>query len=162
MKRPEQKIERVTVTAYRIPTDYPESDGTLEWNSTTLVVVEAEAGGKAGLGYTYADTATARLIADLLARVVEEGDALDVTANWSAMLAAVRNLGRAGIASMAIAAVDSALWDLKARILGLPLVIYSLAYVAEFLFMAAVALRHMTSSGWSGSSRIGPPRVFAG
>jgi L-alanine-DL-glutamate epimerase-like enolase superfamily enzyme len=122
MKRPDQKIERVTVAAYRIPTDYPESDGTLEWTSTILVVVKAQAGDKIGLGYTYADTATARLIADLLARVVEAGDALDVTANWSAMLAAVRNLGRAGVASMAIAAVDSALWDLKARILGLPLV----------------------------------------
>jgi L-alanine-DL-glutamate epimerase-like enolase superfamily enzyme len=122
MKRAEVKIEKVSVSAYRIPTDYPESDGTLEWNSTTIVVVEAGASGKTGLGYTYADTATARLIADLLAAVVEQRDALDVTANWSAMLAAIRNLGRPGIASMAIAAVDGALWDLKARILDLALV----------------------------------------
>ena len=32
-----------------------------------------------------------------------------------------RNLGRPGVASMAITAVDTALWDLKARLLGLPL-----------------------------------------
>ena len=42
-------------------------------------------------------------------------------AAWAAMVGAVRNLGRPGIASMAIAAVDLALWDLKARVLGLPL-----------------------------------------
>ena len=39
------------------------------------------------------------------------------------MVGSIRNLGRPGIASMAIAAVDVALWDLKARILGLPLVL---------------------------------------
>src|SRR5205823_12411941 len=32
------------------------------------------------------------------------------------------NLGRPGIVSMAISAVDSALWDLKARLLDLPLI----------------------------------------
>lgn len=47
-----------------IPTATPESDGTLEWDSTTLVLVELEGGGKNALGYTYADVATARLIAD--------------------------------------------------------------------------------------------------
>ena len=36
------------------------------------------------------------------------------------MVAAIRNLGRAGVVSMAISAVDAALWDLKARIIGLP------------------------------------------
>jgi L-alanine-DL-glutamate epimerase-like enolase superfamily enzyme len=122
MKRPEVQITEMAVSAYRIPTDYPESDGTLEWTSTTLVVVEAHAGGKTGIGYTYADRATACLITDLLAAVVEGRDALDVNASWSAMLAAIRNLGRAGIASMAIAAVDAALWDLNARLLDLSLV----------------------------------------
>ena len=37
------------------------------------------------------------------------------------MVAACRNLGRPGVASMAVAAVDTALWDLKARLLGLSL-----------------------------------------
>ena len=109
------------VAAYRIPTDAPESDGTLEWASTTLVVVEAAAADARGLGYTYADTATARLIADRLADVVCGRDAMAVPGNWAAMQQAVRNLGRPGIASMAIAATDAALWDLKARLLDLPL-----------------------------------------
>src|SRR5919202_1760073 len=114
-------IERVEVAAYTIPTDSPESDGTLEWDETTIVVVEATGGGARGLGYSYADAATARLIRDLLAGVVRGRDALAVPAAWDAMARAVRNLGRPGVASTAIAAVDTALWDLKARLLGLPL-----------------------------------------
>lgn len=45
-----------------------------------------------------------------------------VAASWEAMVHRTRNLGRPGIASMAISAVDAALWDLKARLLHLPLV----------------------------------------
>lgn len=114
-------IEKVEVSAYTVPTDYPESDGTLEWSKTTSVVVEAFGGGVRGLGYTYADIATAQIITGVLADVVKGRDALDVTAAWNAMIRAIRNLGRPGIASMAIAAVDSALWDLKAKLLSVPL-----------------------------------------
>lgn len=109
------------VSVYRIPTDSPESDGTLEWDSTTLVLVEVAAGGKQGLGYSYADGATAILIREKLSGVVEHRDALDIMGAWVAMLMAIRNLGRPGIASMAISAVDNALWDLKAKLLDLPL-----------------------------------------
>jgi L-alanine-DL-glutamate epimerase-like enolase superfamily enzyme len=115
------RIEKLDVAAYRIPTDFPESDGTLEWDSTTLVAVHATAGDRRGFGYSYADTSTARLIHDLLAGVVIGRDAMAVAGAWQAMLHATRNLGTVGIASMAIAAVDSALWDLKARLLDLPL-----------------------------------------
>ena len=114
-------IERIEVTAYTVPTDAPESDGTLEWDSTTLVLVEASAGSTTGIGYTYAHPAAALLIRDELAGVVQGGDPLDVVRSWSAMVGRVRNLGRPGVGSMAISAVDTALWDLKARLLGLPL-----------------------------------------
>lgn len=115
-------IERVEVSAYRVPTDAPESDGTYEWDSTTIVVVELFAGGRKGLGYTYADTSTAALVRELLAGVVKGREAMGVPGSYMAMCAAVRNLGRPGIASMAISAVDSALWDLKARLLDVALV----------------------------------------
>ncbi len=104
-----------------MPTDLPESDGTLEWNSTTLVLVQASAGDKVGLGYTYADTATATLIRDLLCGVVKGRDAMSPAAIWNVMVSRIRNLGRPGIASMAISAMDIALWDLKARLLNVPL-----------------------------------------
>jgi L-alanine-DL-glutamate epimerase-like enolase superfamily enzyme len=116
------QIEQVDVSAYKIPTDFPEADGTYAWASTTLVVVEATAGGTRGLGYTYADTATACLIRDMLAAVVQGHNAMDVPSCWEAMVHAIRNLGRPGISSMAISAVDVALWDLKARLLDVSLV----------------------------------------
>lgn len=118
----ETAIERIDVSAYRIPTDQPESDGTLQWDATTLVLVEAHAGGRHGLGYTYADAAAARLIETKLADVVTGGEAMSVPAAWHVMVHAVRNLGRPGLASAAISAVDAALWGLKARLLDLPLV----------------------------------------
>jgi len=115
-------IERIEVSAYTIPTDAPESDGTLEWHATTLVLVRASGGGVTGIGFSYANRATATLIADTLAAVAQGRDAFDIAGAWSAMVAAIRNLGRPGISSMAIAAVDTALWDLKARLLDVPLV----------------------------------------
>jgi L-alanine-DL-glutamate epimerase-like enolase superfamily enzyme len=115
-------IRTLKVSAFKIPTDSPESDGTLEWDATTLVLVEAQAAGVTGIGYSYADSATATLIRDKLADVVRGGDAMAIPTHWMAMVRAIRNLGRPGIASMAIAAVDTALWDLKARLLEMPLV----------------------------------------
>lgn len=115
-------IEKVQVEAYTIPTDFPESDGTFEWDRTTIVIVELAAGEEHGLGYSYADRSTAELIDSTLREVIEGHNAMDIPSAWLAMVRRVRNLGRPGIASMAISAVDIALWDLKARILRLPLV----------------------------------------
>jgi L-alanine-DL-glutamate epimerase-like enolase superfamily enzyme len=115
-------IERLRVSAYTVPTDSPESDGTYTWDKTTIVVVEIDAGNETGIGYTYADVATGKLIETLLANVVQGRNALDIPGCWLAMVGAIRNLGRPGIASMAIAAVDAALWDLKARLFDVALV----------------------------------------
>lgn len=115
-------IDRVDVSAFTIPTSSPEADGTLEWNETTIVIVTLEAAGTFGLGYTYADVATATLIDCTLRKYVLGKSALCGGMVWESMVRAVRNLGRPGVASMAIAAVDNALWDLKARILQSPLV----------------------------------------
>ena len=110
-------VSASAVSAYTIPTDRPESDGTLAWTSTTIVIVEASAGRVSGLGYTYGHRAVATLISDMLLPLIRGRDAMDVTGSWIAMTRAIRNQGRPGIASMAIAAVDAALWDLKARLL---------------------------------------------
>jgi L-alanine-DL-glutamate epimerase-like enolase superfamily enzyme len=116
------KIERLRVSVFTVPTDAPESDGTFEWDHTTMVLVEADAAGQTGIGYTYADASSATLIENSLKHVVEGLPAHDVTAVWAAMVHSIRNLGRPGVCSTAIAAVDTALWDLKAKLLGLPLV----------------------------------------
>jgi L-alanine-DL-glutamate epimerase-like enolase superfamily enzyme len=115
------RVESVSARAYVIPTDKPEADGTFAWKATTLIVVEASAGGRTGLGYTYADRSITGLIAGMLAEAVRQHDAMDIGAAWIAMQRSVRNLGRQGLAACAISAVDTALWDLKAKLLGLPL-----------------------------------------
>lgn len=114
-------ITSVVARAYRIPTDAPESDGTLEWDSTTLVVATVEAGDASAVGYTYSDAAAAVLINGRLAPVVLARDPMNVQGCWSAMVAAVRNVGVPGIAAAAISAVDSALWQLKANLFQVPL-----------------------------------------
>jgi L-alanine-DL-glutamate epimerase-like enolase superfamily enzyme len=117
------KITAVTASAYTIPTDAPEADGTLSWDRTTLVLAEVTAGGKTGLGYTYAHDAAATLIQGKLAEAILGSDAFAIAAAWQAMLHAIRNLGRPGLVATAISAVDVALWDLKAKLLDLPLVV---------------------------------------
>jgi L-alanine-DL-glutamate epimerase-like enolase superfamily enzyme len=107
---------KLEVSCFTIPTDAPESDGTAEWDSTTVVVVEAVAGGKRGLGWTYGPEAAGAVVEDLLAPVVRERDADDVAALWLELGAQLRNAGRPGIAHCALSAVDLALWDLRARL----------------------------------------------
>lgn len=116
-------IESVEASAYAIPTDAPESDGTLEWDSTTFILVSVHAGGQVGTGYTYGGTAVTTVVSSKLAEVLKDGDALQPPARWAEMQHAVRNLGKPGVVAEAISAVDIALWDLRARLLDEPLVI---------------------------------------
>ncbi|MYT28589.1 MULTISPECIES: enolase C-terminal domain-like protein [unclassified Streptomyces] len=136
-------VDEVTTAAYTVPTDAPEADGTLAWDSTTLVVVHVRSGTTTGLGYTYGAPVTAHVVDDQLSAVVVGRCALDVPAANEAMNRAVRNAGRPGLVAGALneamnravrnagrpglvagalSAVDTALWDLKARLLELPLV----------------------------------------
>lgn len=115
--RPEAPLTRIAAEAFTIPTDRPEADGTMDWDSTTLIVATAMAGGRTGMGYGYADATAAHLIAGRLAERLCGIDAMDINRAWDVTTGAVRNLGRPGIASAAISAVDAALWDLKGRLL---------------------------------------------
>jgi L-alanine-DL-glutamate epimerase-like enolase superfamily enzyme len=117
-------VTEVDASAYTIPTERPEGDGTLTWESTTWVLVRVGTGDPdlpTGVGWTYAPPAAACVVRDLLAPRVAGRSAVDVAASWESMVRAVRNAGRPGLVSMAISAVDTALWDLAARLLGLPL-----------------------------------------
>jgi L-alanine-DL-glutamate epimerase-like enolase superfamily enzyme len=116
-------VESVQASAYTIPTDAPESDGTLAWDSTTFVLVTARAGGTVGTGYTYAGTPVVTVVQSKLAEVVAGADALQPPARWAEMQHAVRNLGKPGVVAEAISAVDIALWDLRARLLDEPLMV---------------------------------------
>ena len=114
-------IDSLRAQAFEIPTDRPEADGTMEWSSTTFVLVEVSSGGETGLGYTYSGASSAALIEGKLAAVVKGCDPFNPQAAWLSMQQSVRNLGREGLAATAISAVDAAIYDLKARLLGIPL-----------------------------------------
>src|SRR5689334_6147797 len=108
-------VARVDVDVFTVPTDAPEADGTFAWTSTTIVIVRIAAGGHIGLGYTYAGAAAAEIVRDVLAPLLVGQDAFAIPKLWADMVAAVRNLGWRGVCANAISAVDTALWDLKAR-----------------------------------------------
>ena len=114
-------IESVEASVYTVPTDAPEADGTLSWDSTTMVLVQARAGSECGTGWTYGSPACAAVVAGKLAAVVRGRDPMDTGGAFEAMVRAVRNDGRPGAVGYAISAVDVALWDLKARLLGVSL-----------------------------------------
>lgn len=116
------RITDVRGSAYAVPTDKPEADGTFEWNSTTIVIAEISAGNATGIGYTYSSSAAALVIHEHLAPAIAACDAMDISGTWDHMVHAVRNIGRPGIASAAISAVDAAMWDLKGKLLDLPVV----------------------------------------
>ena len=107
------------MSAYTVPTETPEADGTFAWTETTLVLVQLSSSGVMGVGYSFADIATAKLIDAHLKPAVIGRSALNIAEIWTGMVRSIRNLGCPGICSMAIAAVDNALWDLKARLLNL-------------------------------------------
>src|ERR1700758_3986311 len=111
-------VEDINVAAYTIPTDAPEADGTLSWDSTTIVIAEIRAAGKTGLGYTYGNKAIAPVAKQLAEKCLLQQSAFDIPHLYESMLREVRNEGSRGIASMAISALDVALWDLKARLLN--------------------------------------------
>ena len=114
-------VERVEAAVHVIPTDRPESDGTLEWDATTVVVVRVHGGGETGHGYTYGSAAIADVVRDELAGAVRGADPMAPGAAWAAMTRAVRNSLASGLCAYAISAVDIALHDLRARLLGVSL-----------------------------------------
>jgi L-alanine-DL-glutamate epimerase-like enolase superfamily enzyme len=117
---PEPTIDAATAIACRIPTDAPESDGTYAWDSTTIVIAEIRAGDTIGFGYTYGTAATVPLIRHVLADRLRGQSPFDIARLWSMMMRELRNIGQPGIGTMAVSALDVALWDLKAKLLGLP------------------------------------------
>jgi len=117
----EPRVDAVEASAYVVPTDQPEADGTFAWTSTTLVLVQVRSGEVTGTGWTYGSPACTTVVEHDLAPVVVGHDALAVPAAWERMRHALRNIGRPGVAGMALSAVDIALWDLAGRLLGMPL-----------------------------------------
>ena len=119
-----------------------------------MVIVEAYAAGVVGLGYSYVAGAAAAVVRELLAPAVVGVDALAIPTATGAMLRAIRNHGRPGLVACAISAVEVALWDLKARLLDVPL--------ASLLGPARARVPVYASGGFTSSSLDQLARELAG
>ena len=94
------------------------------WGLPGVVVRTDE--GVEGWGYTstlsFGDKAIKSIIDDIYAPLLIGEDPMDTQRHWQRLYWSNSHwVGRSGIAHMAIAAVDIALWDLKAKAAGLPL-----------------------------------------
>lgn len=121
-------IEHVQVDHFRIPLPVVLSDSTHgEMSHFGLITVRIEnTVGQQGLGYTYCvgdigGDAIRSLIDRELAPLLLGTDASEIENFWNRMWWHLHFVGRGGIAAFAMAAVDIALWDLRARIDDKPL-----------------------------------------
>lgn len=109
------------VAVYRVPTPQPEADGTAAWSATTVVVVRIGEEGEQGLGWSYTEPAAASVVTGAIAPLLQDADLDDIPELRHRMQRRLRNAGATGIAASALSAVDTALWDLKARRHRIPL-----------------------------------------
>jgi L-alanine-DL-glutamate epimerase-like enolase superfamily enzyme len=116
-----RSVTELRARSHRFPLPQPETDGTLAWNATTVVTVEAVAGDRVGLGWTYGPAAAAAIVDEVLSPVVRDVPATDIGLAHLRMRQASRNAPTPGLVSLAISAADIALWDLKAKLLDAPL-----------------------------------------
>jgi L-alanine-DL-glutamate epimerase-like enolase superfamily enzyme len=121
------KIAAIDAGHYRIALPVPLSDST-HGTITHFELVTArvrDADGAEGVGYTVTPGAGGGAIHALIARDLAPGlmgeDADRIEGIWHRMFWTVHYAGRGGAMSFAMAAIDIALWDLKARRLGQPL-----------------------------------------
>ena len=123
----ELKIETLETRHYRIPLTHKMSDSThgeMTHFELVMAILTTEDGAR-GVGYTYTigiGGASVRALIEAAARPLLIGqDPRQIEHFWEAMWWRLHYIGRGGIASFAIAAVDIALWDLLGNIDGVPL-----------------------------------------
>jgi L-alanine-DL-glutamate epimerase-like enolase superfamily enzyme len=111
------KIERIETSYYRLPLEPMGDAGHGAIDSEELITLEVHAEGLTGHGYAYTigrgGRAVRSLIDDDIVPLILGQDATDIRGLWDLMWQRLLYVGRGGLASFAIAAVDVALWDLR-------------------------------------------------
>jgi L-alanine-DL-glutamate epimerase-like enolase superfamily enzyme len=121
------RIERVRSELYRIPVHREMHDAIRHFSKMDLAVVRIETdGGLSGFGFTYSiipfgAREACSLVNRGLGQVIQELDPRDHEQIWTRMWRQVDWVGRGGIAILAVAAIDIAIWDLKAKAANMPL-----------------------------------------
>jgi L-talarate/galactarate dehydratase len=125
------KIASVKLSSIVLPLANPISDAKVltgrQKPMTEVVFLFAEVrteGGHEGIGFSYSKRAggPAQFAhAQEIAPVLIGEDPSDIAKIWTKLVWAGASVGRSGVATQAIAAIDIALWDLKAKRAGLPM-----------------------------------------
>ncbi|MDR3231581.1 MAG: mandelate racemase/muconate lactonizing enzyme family protein [Synergistaceae bacterium] len=114
-------VNGVEVFWVTTPLDAPVSDSSFTIRNSGMVVVRVTTdSGLSGYGTTFS-VALAEYMHKTLKPVVMGKDPICVEDIWNDMRGAVRSAGRKGLALLAISTLDIALWDLRGKILGLPI-----------------------------------------
>jgi L-alanine-DL-glutamate epimerase-like enolase superfamily enzyme len=117
-------IAAIRVHLVSAPVEGGFADATRKVESLGFVIVRViTAGGQEGVGITYHEVggeATAELIRRNIAPRLTGRDPLATEVIWQELFHYLRGVGRKGLTYCALSAVDIALWDLKGKILGLP------------------------------------------
>jgi L-alanine-DL-glutamate epimerase-like enolase superfamily enzyme len=119
------KIERVRAQIVRLPADEPLADGKTAPGATRDIVVVkvATKDGIDGLGVTFfggALTGALRSAVDALGALIVGDDPVDTERIADKLREAAGSSGPSGIFTLALSAIDTALWDIKGKSLGLP------------------------------------------
>ena len=119
------KIVNVSTNAYRLPPSVPWEDATNKVDGLEFIVVEITTDtGLTGTGLSYTvdigGTVIKSLIEDYLQHLVIGMNPLNYEEIWNKMQRQSRRLGL-GVNSMAMAAIDIAVWDLMGKYYGQPL-----------------------------------------
>jgi L-alanine-DL-glutamate epimerase-like enolase superfamily enzyme len=124
-------IERITLSLAYLPLANPVSDAKVSTGRqkplTEVAFLFAEidtAQGHSGLGFSYSKRAGGPGLfahAKEIAPTILREDPNDIGRLWNKLMWAGASVGRSGLATQAIAALDNALWDLKAKRAGLSL-----------------------------------------
>ncbi|WP_406052563.1 mandelate racemase/muconate lactonizing enzyme family protein [Kribbella sp. NBC_00889] len=128
---PSDQIRHVRLSSVVLPLDHPVSDAKVltgrQGPMTEIVFLFAEiatAQDQHGIGFSYSKRAggpAQYAHAKEIAANLIGGDPSDIGKVYDKLLWAGASVGRSGVATQAIAAIDIALWDLKAKRAGLPL-----------------------------------------
>lgn len=116
------RVPRQTVNGFVSPMarypDFPRSSWGNRWKRTACVVTAED--GTWGLGLTTHGGPVERVINDHFTPVLTGQNCMATEKLWDVMQRISAPYGTAGLASYAISAVDLALWDLKGKLLGVP------------------------------------------
>jgi L-alanine-DL-glutamate epimerase-like enolase superfamily enzyme len=122
------QITSIETDHFRIPLPVVLSDSTHgDISHFALITIRLETDtGDTGLGYTYTvgdigGAAVQSLLERDLAPLLKGADPREIDALWERMWWHLHFVGRGGLAAFAMAAVDIALWDMRARREDLPL-----------------------------------------